>query len=83
MLNVLLEERKELEEVKVSKKAAYDWRYENSIHNGKQLLDLSGNLEHKYAQWRTNSSLSNFADTISQCNDMNLNYHISDKLHYD
>jgi hypothetical protein len=81
MLNVLGEERKE-EKPEVVVKKGYDWRYENSINNGKQPLDLSGNLEHKYSQWRTNIALSNFSDTISQANDMNINYHISDKLHY-
>jgi hypothetical protein len=82
MLNVLGEERKE-EKAEVVAKKGYDWRYENSINNGKQPLDLSGNLEHKYSQWRTNIALSNFSDTISQANDMNTNYHISDKLHYE
>jgi hypothetical protein len=82
MLNVLGEERKE-EKAEVVAKKGYDWRYENSINNGKQPLDLSGNLEHKYSQWRTNIALSNFSDTISQANDMNTNYHISDRLHYE
>jgi hypothetical protein len=83
MLNVLLEQREEPKAEVVTKKAAYDWRYENSINNGKQPLDMSGNLEHKYSQWRTNSALSNFPDTIDAANKMNTSYHISDKLHYD
>jgi hypothetical protein len=83
MLNVLLEDRKEPKQEVVTKKTGYDWRYENSINNGKQPLDMSGTLEHKYSQWRTNIAMSNFTDTIDQANKMNLNYHISDKLHYD
>jgi hypothetical protein len=82
MLNVILEEQKEITKEEKFKKISYDWRYENSINLEKKPLDMSGKLEHKYSQWRTNGILSNYPDTISQANDMNLNSHLSDELHY-
>ena len=63
-------------------KLSYDWRFENSINSGKQPLDLD-KQEFKYNQWRTNSSLSNFLDTVLYANEMNLNYHLTDQMHYD
>ena len=54
-------------------KPLYDWRYENSINNGKDKLELD-NQEFKYEKWRTVSSLSNFVDTIFYANEMNLNH---------
>jgi hypothetical protein len=60
----------------------YDWRYENSINSGKEPLDLDGVQEAKYSQWRTNNSLSNFQETILYSNEMNMNYHLTDKMHY-
>jgi hypothetical protein len=61
---------------------AYDWRFENSINNGNARLDVT-KQEFKYEKWRTNSSLSNFLDTIMYSNEMNLNYDITDQMHYD
>jgi hypothetical protein len=63
-------------------KPAYDWRYENSINVEKEPLSLDGNLEHKYNQWRTNTSLSAHIDTLFYVNEMNIYHHLSDKLHY-
>jgi hypothetical protein len=61
----------------------YDWRYENSITQNKKYIDLNTIQEHKYSQWRTNVNLSNFHDTIHYANEMNINYHLWDKAHYD
>ena len=63
-------------------KPLYDWRYENSINNGKEKLELD-NQEFKYEKWRTVSTLSNFVDTIFYANEMNINHQITDKMHYD
>ena len=63
-------------------KPKYDWRYENNINSEKNLLNIEGILEFKYDKWRTNSSLSNYLDTVIYANQMNINYHLSDKLHY-
>lgn len=60
-------------------KPKYDWRYENSITNGKKSIDIDGD----YSQWRTNSILSNYRQTILYSNEMNMNYHITDQMHYD
>jgi hypothetical protein len=81
-LDVTLEPRVEPEPELEYKKPAYNWMYENSINNGKQIIDIDKQQEFKYDQWRTNISLSNFRDTIFAANEMNTNYHISDKLHY-
>ena len=62
---------------------AYDWRYENSINFTKEYHETEGNVEHKYAPWRTNSSLSYFPDTILYANEMNMNAHLDNKLQYD
>jgi hypothetical protein len=81
MLDVTLQKRKEIvEEVRV--KLSYNWMYENSINSGKTIIDLDVSQEFKYEKWRTNSALSNHKDTLFQVNEMNLNYHLSDKLHY-
>lgn len=81
-LDVTLQKRKpEVVEEKF-KKPVYDWRFENSINLGKQQLEIDKE-PFKYEKWRTNSSLSNFADTIMHANEMNLNMHVSDKMHYD
>ena len=60
----------------------YNWEYENSINSGTELLDLDQPREHKYSQWRTNSALSNHIETLSYVSDMNLNHHLSNKMHY-
>jgi len=62
----------------ISQKLKYDWRYENSITNGKR-LEIDGD----YSQWRTNSILSNHKDTILYANEVNCNYGITDNMHYD
>lgn len=81
-LDVTLQKRKpEVVEEKL-KKPVYDWRFENNINTGKDKLDLDKE-PFKYEKWRTNSSLSNFADTIMHANEMNLNMHITDQMHYD
>ena len=78
MLNVLLEERKEilLEEKPV--KERYNWRYENSITNGKK-IEIDGD----YSQWRTNSILAKYNDCTLFVNELNINHNITDKMHYD
>jgi UDP-N-acetylmuramyl tripeptide synthase len=81
-LDVTLQERAPEVEVEKVKKLAYDWRYENSINSGKEPLSLE-NQEFKYEKWRTNTSLANHLDTIMDANQMNLNYHLSDQMHYD
>lgn len=83
MLDVTLSQRKvEVPEEEVSKKLAYDWSFENSINFGRARL-LVDKEAFKYDKWRTNSSLSNFLDTILYANEMNMNYHIQDQMHYD
>ena len=81
-LDVTLQPREAKKEQEVVVKPKYDWRFENSINYGKELLSLDGVQEFKYDQWRTNSSLSNFSDTIFAANEMNINYHLTDKMHY-
>lgn len=79
-LNVLMEERKEKEVDKtLSKKKGYDWRYENSIVSGKSAIEVDG----EYSQWRTNSILKNHKDLIFFVNEMNINYNITNQMHYD
>lgn len=88
-LNVLLEERDEEKEASgffgnwakhsiEQKKAAYDWRYENSINNGKK-IELDGD----YSKWRINNMLSKHKDSILYVNEMNINPHVTDQMHYD
>jgi hypothetical protein len=81
MLDVTLQPRVEepVEEVKV--KALYDWRWENSVNAG-PLINIDDEQEFKYNKWRTLSSLSNNRDTCVYANIMNINHHISDKMHY-
>ena len=81
-LDVTLQKRAPEVEIEKIKKLAYDWRYENSINSGKEPLSLE-NQEFKYEKWRTNTSLTNHLDTIMDANQMNLNYHLSDQMHYD
>jgi len=82
-LDVTLQKRSpEVVEVEKTKKLAYDWRYENSINSGKELLKLE-NQEFKYEKWRTNTALANHLDTIMDANQMNLNYHLTDQMHYE
>jgi hypothetical protein len=82
MLDVTLEKRKEEVPEEKAVKLAYDWRFENSVNFGRVRLNVK-NEEFKYDKWRTNGSLSNFLDTIMDANEMNMNYHISDQMHYD
>jgi hypothetical protein len=81
-LDVTLQSRKEPKEEKSTEKLRYNWNYENNINYGKELIDLDSPQEFKYSQWRTNSSLSNFRENIFYVNEMNTNYHLSDKMHY-
>jgi hypothetical protein len=80
-LDVTLKPRKEEVVVDIEKKQ-YDWSYENSINSGRVLIDVDKPQEFKYSQWRTNITLSNHKDTIDVAQKMNINYHLSDKLHY-
>jgi len=82
-LDVTLQKRKpEASEPEKAKKLAYDWRFENSINSGKEPIDLE-KQEFKYEKWRTNTSLANHLETIMHANEMNLNYHLTDQMHYD
>jgi len=81
-LDVTLQPRKEEVKEEVVAKKSYGFEFENSINMGKELIDMDAPLEHKYNQWRTNVVLSNHVDTLLAANDMNINYHLSDKLHY-
>jgi hypothetical protein len=63
--------------------AVYDWRFENSINFTKEYYETEGHVEHKYAPWRTNSSLSYFPDTVLHANEMNMASFIDNKLQYD
>jgi hypothetical protein len=60
----------------------YNWEWENNINTSNTLIDIDEPQEHKYNAWRTNSSLSNFDETIHHANWVNLNYHLSNKLQY-
>ena len=82
MLDVTLSVREESKTEEKKQKPRYNWEYENNINYGKKLIDLDKPLEFKYSQWRTNLSLSNFTDTIVPAYNMNMAYHLSDKLHY-
>jgi hypothetical protein len=82
-LDVTLEKRDtENKNQEVAKKIQYDWRFENSVNFGKEPLNLE-QQEFKYDKWRTNSTLTNNIETIMYANEMNLNYDITDKMHYD
>jgi hypothetical protein len=61
----------------------YDWRWENSILQNKKYLQVEGVVEYSYNPWRTNSTLSNYYDTIAVANIMNCNPHLDHKLQYD
>lgn len=81
-LDVTLQKRKPEVVEEILKKPVYDWRFENNINTGKQQLEISKE-PFKYEKWRTNSTLSNFVDTIMHANEMNLNMHVTDQMHYD
>lgn len=55
----------------------YDWRFENSIMNGKKV-----SIDPDYNQWRTNLALANHKDTILFVNEIN-QYSVTDQMHYD
>ena len=78
-LDVTLEVRKEIKEEPKQEKPRYDWRFENNITYGKKKIEIDGD----YSQWRTNSILSNHKDTILFTNEMNINYNVTDQMHYD
>jgi hypothetical protein len=81
-LDVTGEARKEVKEIEKPKKPLYDWRFENNINSGKEPIDLE-TQGFKYEPWRTNTSLSNHIDTLFYSNLMNINYNVSNKMHYD
>jgi hypothetical protein len=81
-LDVTLQPRQKEKEQTEVVKLRYNWNYENNINSGKQLIDLDNPQEFKYSQWRTNSALSNHNETLSNVQDMNLNPHLTDKMHY-
>ena len=61
----------------------YDWIYENSITSNKKYVDIDSFDSPEYSMHRTNAILSNYADTVLIANQMNINSHIDNKLHYD
>jgi hypothetical protein len=81
-LDVTLQKRKEEVVEEQVKKPSYNWCFENSINLGRVRLEVD-KQEFKYDKWRTNSSLTNFLDTIMYANEMNTHYDISDQMHYD
>lgn len=81
-LDVTLEPRVEPKIQEEYVKPRYNWLYENNINSGKTLIDLNKQQEFEYNKWRTNSSLSNHYDTVILANEMNINYHLSDEMHY-
>lgn len=78
-LDVTLQERKEPAPEIKQEKPRYDWRYENSITSGKKEIEV----DNDYSQWRTNNILSNYRETILYVNEMNINYNVTDQMHYD
>jgi len=72
-----------VEEVYVKPK--YDWRYENSIMSNKIYIDVDQPQEFPYSKHRfvVARSLSNYIDTLSVADDINMMSNIDDKLHYD
>ena len=81
-LDVSLQEREEPKIEQETQSSKYDWRFENSINSGTKFLEIEKD-NFKYNKWRTNNSLSNFIDTLFYSNEMNLNYHVTDQMHYD
>lgn len=81
-LDVTLQKRKEKTLEVKAVKPTYDWTFENSINFGRARLEVD-KQQFKYEKWRTNSSLSNFLDTVLYANEMNTNYDITDQMHYD
>lgn len=77
-LDVTLQEREEPKEEIKLEKPRYDWRYENSITSGKEI-----EIDADYSQWRTNSVLSNYRETILYANEMNCHYGVTNQMHYD
>jgi hypothetical protein len=78
-LDVTLQERKESKLEIKQDKPRYDWRYENTITSGKKEIEV----DNDYSQWRTNNILSNYRETILYANEMNINYIVTDQMHYD
>jgi aspartokinase len=72
-----MEERESEKSVETKKKEAYDWRYENSIMNGPK-VEIDGD----YSQWRINNILSKHKDIVPFINEMNINYQVSNHMHY-
>lgn len=78
-LDVTLQERRDPEPEVKQEKPRYDWRYENSITSGRKQHEVDSD----YSQWRTNNILANYRETILYANEMNINYNITDQMHYD
>jgi hypothetical protein len=70
------------EEKAKSGKREYDWRYENSINNKKEYIEVD-KQQWKYEPWRTNRVFSNFVETIYIANEMNKAYVVCDQMQYD
>lgn len=82
-LDVTLKKRAEEEDAEEEHKIPpYDWCFENSINFGTIHLDVK-EQPFKYDKWRTNTTLSNHADTVLYANQMNTHHDITDQMHYD
>jgi hypothetical protein len=57
----------------------------NSINVKKNnlMVDDDPDIEKEYLPYLMNNMLSNFSDTVFQANEMNMNYHLDNKLQYD
>jgi len=77
-LDVTLSERKEIVGTAEYKKPPYDWRYENSISNGKKI-----DIDTDYSQWRINSIVAGYDGCAGIVNEMNIHYNVTDQMHYD
>lgn len=60
------------------------FEYVNAINNGNHLInDDPAHYESLYNAYMANKAFSFHLDTIFQANEMNLNYHLDNKMQYD
>jgi len=78
-LDVTMQERVEPKVEQKAEKKRYDWRFENSINKKTSKVDLDSD----YSKWRINNILSTHWDSVKYANEMNINYDITDQMHYD
>jgi len=78
LLDVTGNLREKIAEEPVVKKESYKFEFENSINLGSEPLKINGD----YSWWRTNNILSNFHDCLYHVNEVNMNSHLTDEMHY-